>query len=124
MLECKATLRVKSESLSLIEISNVLGEATKGFTKGQEFGKADRLRQHTQWTLVADDGDCSMQACINKILEFYLAKDLRSIESECDVDIFCMLSSDNGQGSFTLDTAIYKKLMDAGLSIIFDFYSD
>jgi hypothetical protein len=124
MLECKATLRVKSESLSLIEISNVLGEPTEGFTKGQKFGKADRLRPHTQWTLVSDEGNTSMQACINKVLEVYLAKDLRSIESECDVDIFCMLSSDNGQGSFTLDTAIYKKLMDAELRITFDFYSD
>ena len=44
MLECKATLRVKSEILTLPEISNVLGEPTKGFTRGQEFGKAKRKR--------------------------------------------------------------------------------
>ena len=124
MFECKATLRVKSEVLSLMEISNVLGEPTKGFTKGQEFGKSKKLRPHTQWTLVTDEDGFPIQACINKLLGFYLAQDLSTIESKIDVDIFCMLSSDNGQGSFTLDNTIYKKLLDAGISITFDFYSD
>lgn len=125
MLECKATLRVKSDNLTLTEISNVLGEPTKGFTKGQEFGKAQRKRPHTQWILVTDENnDSSMQNHVIKLLEFFLEKDLSSIEADCEIDIFCMLSSDNGQGSFTFDKKIYEKLMNTGLSITFDFYSD
>jgi hypothetical protein len=54
-----------------------------------------------------------MQAYINKVLEFYVSKDLRSIESGCDVDIFCMLSSDNGQSSYTeSDTGSISILID------------
>jgi hypothetical protein len=125
MLECKATLRFKSESLSLNEISNVLGEPTKGFSIGQEFGKAKRKRPHSQWELITVEDESSfMQGYINELLEFYLEKDLSRIKAKCDVDIFCMLSSDNGQGSFTLNNEIYDKLVDAGLSITFDFYSD
>ena len=37
MLECKATLRIKSDKLSLEEIYTVMGEPSKRFTKGQEF---------------------------------------------------------------------------------------
>ena len=71
-----------------------------------------------------ENNDSSMQSHVIKLLEFFLEKDLSSIESDCKVDIFCMLSSDNGQGSFTFDKKIYEKLMNAGLSITFDFYSD
>lgn len=124
MLECKATLRIMSDSLSLEEISKVMGPASKGFSKGQEFGKAKRLRPHTQWNLEIDLGDSNMQECIIKALNFYKAKHFDEISSVCDIDIFCMVSSDNGQGSFTLDSNVYQKMNDAGLNITFDFYSD
>lgn len=124
MLDCKATLRVKSETLVLKELVNVLGEPTQGFSKGQEFGKAKKIRPHTQWSLVSEINNSDMQACILKILDFYNEIDLNSIKRACDIDILCMVSSDNGQGSFVLEARIYQKLLDAGLNITFDFYSD
>tara|TARA_B100002049_G_scaffold237062_1_gene225915 strand:+ start:1035 stop:1409 length:375 start_codon:yes stop_codon:yes gene_type:complete len=124
MLECKATLRIKSDKLSLEEICTVMGEPSKRFTKGQEFGKAKRSRPHTQWNLEIDLGNENMQDCLMKILEIYNASELGSIRSMCDVDVFCMLSSDNGQGSFILDNRIYQKMNNAGLTVVFDFYSD
>lgn len=124
MLDCKATLRVKSETLPLKEITNILGEPTQGFSKGQAFGRANRLRSHTQWNLEINFDSSDMQRCIVKILDFYNEKDLISILPACDIDIFCMVSSDNGQGSFVLEAGIYQKLLDAGLNVIFDFYSD
>ncbi|WP_160182259.1 DUF4279 domain-containing protein [Paraglaciecola mesophila] len=108
----------------LEKIINILGEPTNGFSKGQEFGKSKKLRPHTQWNLEIDFGNSNMQACINEILGFYNANDLSVINSECEADIFCMASSDNGQGSFTLDAEIYQKLVEARLNITFDFYSD
>ncbi len=71
MLECKATLRVRSDALTLEEISQVLGKPTSGFTKGQVFGRQERRRTHTQWNLQVGFDDDNMQACIIKILDFY-----------------------------------------------------
>lgn len=125
MLDCKATLRVKSEVLTLADISSVLGKPTKGFTKGQEYGAAKKLREHTQWSLVVgEDDNLSLQECILKVIDFASDKRLETLKGSCEVDIFCMLSSDNGQGSFTFDASIYERLVSAGLSITFDFYSD
>ncbi|WP_105181513.1 hypothetical protein [Pseudoalteromonas sp. T1lg21] len=125
MLECKASLRVKSDSLSLEEIIKDLGEPTKGFSIGQEFGKAKKKRPYTQWTLTIEDESSLMQESIDQLLCFYLERDLSTnIKAKTTIDIFCMVSSDNGQGSFTLDSNLYGKLLKAGLTITFDFYSD
>ncbi|MBB1327389.1 DUF4279 domain-containing protein [Pseudoalteromonas sp. SR45-1] len=124
MLECKASLRVKSDSLSLEEIVYNLGEPTKGFSKGQEFGKVKKKRPHTQWMLTTDE-ESSMQEAIDQLLCFYLERSINSdLKAKASIDIFCMISSDNGQGSFTIDSSLYEKLLKAGLKITFDFYSD
>jgi len=125
VLNCKATLRVKSEQLNLEDISDVLGPPTSGFSKGDEYGKAKQLRKHTQWSFVACGEDNSpLQQHILTLLNFLSEKEIASIRQKCDVDIFCMLSSNNGQGSFTIDRTIYEKLLTAGLPITFDFYAD
>lgn len=125
MLECKATLRVKSDCLSLEEISGVLGKPTKGFSKGQEFGKAKKRRSHSQWMLTSNDDSCSLQGAIEELLHFYLESSLSAdVKVNTTIDIFCMVSSDNGQGSFTLDSNLYEMLSKAGLNITFDFYAE
>lgn len=125
MLDSYATLRVASDTLSLKDINDLLGEPSDGFSKGDEYGNAKRLRNHTQWNLtLGKDKNSSLQSDILEILEFLSHKETDDLFEECSVDIFCMLSSDNGQGSFTLDQNVCDKLSKLKLPITFDFYSD
>ena len=125
MFEHKATLRVKSNTLSFDEICKHLGQPTHGFTKGQEYGKAKKLRGHSLWGLVADeDSDLPLQNHIINLAEFLSNSDVSEIKKECEIDIFCFLSSDNGQGSFTLNDDLLKGSFMDELSITFDFYAD
>ena len=41
---------------------------------------------------------------------------------DCDIDIFCQYSSANGQGGFTLEADVMKRLIAIPLEIIFDIY--
>lgn len=125
MFECKATLRVKSDVLSLADICVSLGKPASGFSKGQEYGKAKRLRKHTQWSfVVGEQENLSMQQCLLKICDFWERHDIRSIVDKIHIDVFCMLSSDNGQGSFSLEPTVLQRLLNTGLIVTFDFYSD
>lgn len=125
MLESKATLRVSSDVLSLSELSNVLGTHGKGFSKGDCFLKGKRQRNHTQWSLTSNKSEQKpLEIQILGLLDFLSGKDLSEIQSDIEVDLFCMLSSDNGQGSFSFSPELSARIGALGLSITFDFYSD
>jgi len=49
---------------------------------------------------------------------------LSRIRQQCDMDLSCMLSTDNGQGGALLSDTVMRRLADHHLSVVFDVYSD
>jgi hypothetical protein len=51
-----------------------------------------------------------------------VASKLAAITDRCDCDIFCGFSSGNGQGGFTLDPDLLKRLAAFGIELVVDLY--
>jgi hypothetical protein len=47
---------------------------------------------------------------------------LSSLETSCDVDAFCLYSSDNGQGSICVSKSLIQQLRDFPIDLVFDLY--
>lgn len=118
-------LRITSNSLELEEINVCLGKPTKGYSKGESFGKRNNLREHTQWVLSSNLSDsCPLGEHIDNLVEHYKSSEYMRILSEIEIDLFCMLSSDNGQGGLLLSNKTLRNVAEQGISIVFDLYLD
>lgn len=126
MLMFKGTLRFFSEEMSLDEISSVLGAPSQGsFSKG-EYWRKDKYRQYSLWRFQSGELEHELDDVIENILEKYesfgcLNKDF--IE-KCKIDIFCMASSDNGQGALNLSVDLMSRLVEHSIPINFDVYAN
>lgn len=49
--------------------------------------------------------------------------ELTTLKRDCDIEIFCGLFSDNGQGGFTLSSDNMAALHSLGIDVVFDFYA-
>lgn len=126
MLEIKVTLRVFSANYSLPELTAVLGDPTNGFSLGDIYGRKERVREQTLWALdssVPPDEDLESHA--NSIVAYLdsRAAAIAGLAGKCEMDLFCMLRSDNGQGGATLPCRIMEKLSSYKLGMVFDVYA-
>lgn len=125
MLTSKAMLRITSKSLGLNEITAYLGKPTKGYSKGEPFGKRNNLREHTQWMLSSNLSDSfPLGEHIDNLVEYYKSSEHVKISNDIEIDLFCMLSSDNGQGGLLLSNKTLRNVAELGMSIVFDVYLD
>lgn len=127
MLEFKVTLRVFSRELQLIEIEKKLGSPTKGFSIGDPFLHGRKNREETYWSLESSrDPHDSFESHLSEVIDFISNKesDLRCLQNTCKVDLFCMLSSNNGQGSAALPVSIISRLAKYNLDVTLDVYAD
>jgi hypothetical protein len=50
------------------------------------------------------------------------AEGIRELQGECELDIFCAYSSENGQGGFTLEHETLKELAAYPVDLSIDLY--
>lgn len=128
-LDIKATLRVFSKKHALSELTGVIGEPKKGFSIGDKFSKGKKVREHTYWSIDSsniEDRD-SFDNHVCEVLNYYDLKKgelLKLRNEECEVNIFCMFASDNGQGGATLSADTMERLSKFNLDLIFDVYAE
>ena len=121
-----AAFRIISEKLNIEDIyAKITFQPTKCFVKGELCSKRNqksKIRESNLWILESKLND---QETIERHIEYFLsflkenAEGIRALQAECEFDIFCGFSSENGQGGFTLDHEILEELAKypVGLSV-------
>jgi hypothetical protein len=124
------SLRVTSSRMSAQEIARTLGIIA---SQAHEIG--DRYSPRNPESLVYDRSVCIFEfpASASKRLEeqlkgisdFLLEKRqiFENALRDCEIDILCRLSTDNGQGMFTMASGISGALSSMGVDVVFDVYS-
>ena len=74
-LEVKITLRVYSETLSINDFKERLGDPSigfsRGFSRGDLWSKGKRVRKHSYWSLSSSiESQCSFDNHLAEILDF------------------------------------------------------
>lgn len=127
MLKFKAQLRIWSKVYSLNDLKSYLGEPSKGHSLGDEYSRGKRVREESLWVLKSTlSSNDSFKDHLNQLIDFLDAKSdvLSSIKSQCQMDFFCMLRSDNGQGTTVLPLKVMKNLALYDLDLVLDVYVD
>jgi hypothetical protein len=128
-LDIRATLRIFSKSHTLSELTNLMGEPAKGFSIGDKFSKGKKSREHSYWSFDSSNiaPKSSFDDHLAEVLGFYEIKKgeiLKLRDEGCAVNIFCLFSSDNGQGGTSLPSKTMGKLNELNLDLVFDVYAD
>lgn len=126
MLDIRVSLRVSSEVVSLKELERLLGRASSGHSKGDAFSRGSKKRSQTVWILESSRSPReNMEEHINEILCFIDGKkpEFTYLGSTCSFNLFCMLSSENGQGGAVLSPQILSRVSDYNLELVLDVYS-
>lgn len=125
MLINKVSLRVRSSVLSLYEIIELIGPPTHGFSVGELYGKSYlKRRKHTQWTYSYSGDEQNLAIQINELLELLEDRQINNLYERCTIDIFCFVTTDNGQGGTTLDRKTLQRLAISKVDLTFDVYSE
>jgi len=124
-----ATLRIHSSTLSPGEISSRLKTPpTQSFLKGEKMSPrnpSSATSEENLWTLESRETESiSLEAHILWLADFIEQSlpALKSLLTDCEIDIFCGYSSLTGQGGFTLDAEVMKRLSEIPIDITFDIY--
>lgn len=125
----KASFRIYSKTKNIEDIcTKVNAKPTKYFSKGDFCIKGDPksfVREENLWIL---DSGLSDQENIETHIKRFLAlfnenaEGIRELQGECDFDIFCAYSSENGQGGFTLEHETLKELTAYPIALSIDLY--
>lgn len=126
MLDITLTLRVVSDSYSLHDLEKLLGKPTKGYSKGDIYSNGSKIRQKSYWALQSslkpkDKFDAHFFELISFIEKNQEAFSV--VKNESEVDLFCMLTAENGQGGLVISCELAKKVCLHSLNIVFDVYS-
>ena len=127
MLKFKAGLRVWSKEYTLVQLEDVLGPSPSGHSIGDTYSRGKRKREETLWTLKSSLLKVdSFESHLNQLVDFLITNKsvLSDLRHKCEMDLFCMLKSDNGQGTTMLPYKLMKKLSDHKLDLILDVYVD
>ena len=123
------TLRVASKTLTTSEISERMGcSATDSYEMGQLISNRTapaRYREEALWRLVADlRGSEDLTDRLEYFVRFISEKKaaILTLQENCDVELYCSISSDNGQGGFTLNSRLLSHLASMDIDIVFDLY--
>jgi len=127
MLDSRASLRVYSSTLSLVEITNTIGvESSKGYSVNEPWDKyPDRIRKDSLWlkhSTLADDVEL-VEHLLQHLNFIENRKDIfLSLRDKCEIDLFCFLGSDNGQGGIYIPHNISKRLSELEIDLIVDIH--
>ena len=123
----KAALSIHSDSLSPDDIGSELGlTATRSHTKGsQRRVQSWGLWKDSYWGFSSPLGDHrDMANHLVWLLDTLEPKveTLNQLSRSCRIVFFCGFSSDNGQGGFTLESAVLARLAKLGVAFVLDLY--
>lgn len=128
MLRSRAKLRIGSEEVSLDQLSNIIGiEPDFGHSLGDAVSSrsAGNTRRQTLLGIKSkSDESVPVEEQLRVMLEAFEAikPKLEASGVEWQADLFCSVSSDNGQCSLEIDPSLGKALGDVNLKVIFDVY--
>lgn len=124
-----ATLRIHTTVLSLEDISAALRiEPSEAFAKGERMSlrnPSSAVFEENLWSLDSwAEPRQPLEIHIQQLIDFLEQRlpEIKRLISDCDIDIFCMYSSENGQGGFTLAADVMKRLAAIPVDIVFDIY--
>lgn len=126
MLETKVTLRILSKVRALSELNRVLGPLSRGFSIGDPMGHEGRSRERTfcAWESGLPYA-AALESHLREVLTFIDSiGGLEDIRKDCEVDVFCMLSTTNGRGGTLLPHQLMTKMAALELDIVIDVYGD
>lgn len=126
MLETKATLRITSKVRTLSELKGALGEPSGGFSKGDLWGSSGRLREQTLWAWESRSPQAAtLESHLQEVLAFVDSlEEFEQVRKDCEIDIFCMLSTTNGQGGASLPHRLMSKMAALEIDLVLDIYGD
>lgn len=123
----RASLRIFGENLVPEDISSSLNLApTQTHLRGQR--KSERVSvvwKHSMWLLQSPLGT---EEEVPRHLEWLLgelercATVLKELSTKFEIDFFCGFSSENGQGGFTLNAELLRRLANLGIPVTLDLY--
>src|SRR5688572_1828193 len=126
MLETKATLRITSAVRTLSELKDVLGQPSQGFSKGDLWGSAGKLREQTLWALESRSPRvANIEVHLQELCAFVDSVEaFEKIREDCEIDFFCMLSTTNGQGGASLSHRLMGRMAALEIGLVLDIYGD
>jgi len=125
----KAAFRIYSETKNIEDICAKINTLpTVHHEKGEFLVKGNpksKVRKENLWIL---DSVLSDQETLESHIGYFLsflrenAKGIQELHAECEFDIFCSYSSENGQGGFTLKHETLKELAVYPVDLSIDLY--
>jgi hypothetical protein len=123
----RCTLRISSETVPLAAIVSAMNaEPTRGYEASDPIGRTDpRPRGRA---LACFESSLPRAAPLHEHIEELVevvrarAGAIAALRETCDIDLFCMVSSENGQGSCILEPALMADLGTVGLPLCLDPY--
>lgn len=126
-----ASLRISSNILSAVEITNIIGLSPTSFrVKGELMSKRNpKSQKHGLNLWILDSGlpDCNdIEEHLKKLGSLIESKifELQSLEDKCEMDIFCGITLKGGQNTLLLTSEIIKKISLIPLDLVFDIYTN
>jgi hypothetical protein len=125
----EAALRVSSSERSASEIESLLGlKPSRSVERGtyKTANGSDSYRQESRWILDSTlDDDRSVEEHIEHLLK--VVEDTRSrvqaLPQDCEIDIWCTVSSDNGFAGLSIEKEVIKRAAAAGVSLVLSVYA-
>ena len=124
-----SVFRIISENMSVEDICNIINiKPSRCFVKGAHYSKRNANSKIRDENLVIFENGLDEQTSIESHILYFLSllKDrknqIRRLQSECKFGIACAFSSGNGQGGFTLDHEILKKLTEYPIELSINLY--
>lgn len=123
MLRAKATLRVFSSDMSLEDLNSILGVCTDGYSKGTNWRRG-KVREDSLWMYSPNNTNRELEDLLGEIFDKLDGSWRRLVErsGEVSIDVFALIDSDNGQGSFSLSSGIMRRAAQKDIGIVFDVY--
>jgi hypothetical protein len=121
----KASLRVFSQSLNAAELVQALGEPTVSRAAGDPVRQRGPKRGQSLWRLESKlHENTPLDQHIAALLDAIDAhrEGFDAIRQYCEIDIFCGIFSGGGQGGFTLEPDLIRRVAELGLAVGFDIY--
>jgi hypothetical protein len=126
-VESRCALRISSKTMSAEKIGHLVGVTpSKAYDASQPISRTNRNPRGISVVLFESGvrADASLEEHIAKVLHDFQPRtgELRSLRKECNIDLFCMYSSESGQGTCTLSSMVLRELANFDVSLIIDLY--
>ena len=124
-----AVFRILSKTISLEDIfAKINIQPTGYYKKGEHYSNRNPqsgIREANLWILKSNLGD---QDTIESHIEYLISfleensNSINELQSECDFEIMCAYSSGNGQGGFTLNHEVLRKITEFPVDLSINLY--